>query len=82
MKIDYHVWSAQPGNWVWVHTGRRKVAGQISAVRHSATGHDNEYTIQLKDGSQIQALQRELKRCRPPKRIRNADWFEKQETKR
>ena len=78
MKTDPNVWSAQKGNWVWVHTGSKKLAGQIVEVPKNGFLDDSLYVIELKDGSHMSALRRELKRCRPPKRIRNADWLRKQ----
>ena len=77
MKVDRHIWHAQKGNWVWIHTGSKKFAGQIEEVIKGDYLDSNEYVVKLKDGSRIRALQRELKRCRQPKRTRNADWFQK-----
>ena len=77
MRIDRHIWSAQRGNWVWVHTGRRKISGQIVTVHDGGPGAENEYTVRLTSGEEVRALQRELRRCREPKRIRNADWLKK-----
>lgn len=79
MKVDRNVWSAQKGNWVWVFTDRKKFAGQIVGVHRGEPGTDNEYTVELQDGSQLRVLQRELKRCRAPKRVRNTDWLQKRE---
>jgi hypothetical protein len=68
----------QPGNWVWVHSGRTKLAGQVVRVDKPIDfGGTGEVTVRLKDGKLVPALQRELRRCREPKRVRNADWFSK-----
>ena len=76
MKIDHHVRNIQKGNWVWVHTANKKFAGWIVGVIRRCP-EDNEYIVELKDGTHVSALQREVRRCRPPKRIRNADWLRK-----
>lgn len=82
MRQDPHIRRAQKGNWVWVHAGRTKVAGQIIAAHPSEGGFDNdEYTVRLKDGTEIRALGRELRRAREPKSVRNADWHRKQSKK-
>ena len=77
MRSKY-LWGIQPGNWVWVHSGNKKAAGQVVSIDKPVDfGGAGEVTVRLKDGTQTKALQRELRRCREPKRVRNADWVRK-----